>query len=193
MIGYVAGVLSVVLAGIWSAFAITGDAEIRPKVVDGHVTTREALPLVEALSLDAVNEVVDQYCVGCHNDRMLTGNLSLETFDANEAATNFVVAERMIRKLHAGMMPPPGRRSPEGDTLQAVALALETILDTEAARSPRAGTRAFQRLNRAEYKQVIRELLGLDVEPARWLPSETLLANFDNMAGAQALSPTLLD
>src|SRR5690349_14415651 len=143
MLGYVAGVVSVLLAGIWSAFAMTGDVDTRPPVTAAHLESRAAPRAIEALTPDVVNTVVEQYCVGCHNDRMLTGDLSLESFDAHAAAGNARVTERMIRKLYAGMMPPPGRRAPAGDTLQAVALALETIVDAEAARNPRAGTRAF--------------------------------------------------
>ena len=79
------------------------------------------------------NDVIQTYCVRCHNDRMLRGNMSLEQFDAEAAQENPEVAEKMIRKLRAAMMPPPGARRPAGDTLTALAEALEDILDATAA------------------------------------------------------------
>ena len=148
---------------------------------------------VAQLPNEYVNDIVGQYCVVCHNDSMRRGNLSLEEFDGSEAAANAAVAEKMIRKLHAGMMPPPGMPRPVGDSLLAVAEALERTIDEAAEAIPSPGTRAFQRLNQAEYSHAINDLLGLDVDAGRWLPSDTYLANFDNMADAQALSPTLLD
>ena len=139
------------------------------------------------------NEVIQTYCVRCHNDRMLRGNMSLEEFDAEAASENAEVAEKMIRKLRAAMMPPPGARRPAGDTLVALAEALEDVLDAAAAAHPMPGGRTFQRLNRAEYERSIRELLALDVDAGRYLPLDTKSANFDNIADVQLLSPMLLD
>ena len=139
------------------------------------------------------NEVIQTYCVRCHNDRMLRGNMSLEEFDAEAASENAEVAEKMIRKLRAAMMPPPGARRPAGDTLVALAEALEDVLDAAAAAHPMPGGRTFQRLNRAEYERSIHELLALDVDAGRYLPLDTKSANFDNIADVQLLSPMLLD
>jgi len=101
------------------------------------------------VSTAALTEVVEEYCVRCHNQRRLRGDLSLEGFDVEEAATRAMVAERMIRKLRAGMMPPPGAARPEADTLVALAETLEQIIDGAAGATPRPGNRPFQRVNRA--------------------------------------------
>ena len=138
-------------------------------------------------------EVVQQVCVRCHNERRLTGNLSLEGFVVEEADRNADTAERMVRKLRAGMMPPPGARRPAGDTLNALVERLEEILDGAAAGHPEPGERTFQRLNRAEYERAIHDLLGLTVDASGWLPLDQMSANFDNIADVQAMSPTLVE
>ena len=142
---------------------------------------------------DDPNRVVRGTCVACHNDRSLRGNLSLERFDATAAADHPEVAEEMVRKLRAGMMPPPGPRRPAAAALRNLAETLEDQLDEAAGIAPDPGGRPFQRLNRAEYARAIRDLLGLEVDAGDWLPLDQLSANFDNIADAQTLSPTLLE
>ena len=143
------------------------------------------------------NQVVRRTCTTCHNDQSLRGNLSLEHFDVTAAFTTDAadadVAERMVRKLRAGMMPPPGARRPDGDTLLTLVEALEHNLDAGAAIAPDPGGRTFQRLNRAEYARAIEALLALDVDAGDWLPLDQMSANFDNIADAQTLSPMLLE
>jgi hypothetical protein len=141
----------------------------------------------------AAVEVVEEYCVRCHNERRLRGNLSLEGFDPVAAHLSPEIAEKMIVKLRTGMMPPPGASRPAGDTLVALVETLELAIDREAARHPNPGVRRFQRLNRPEYERVIRELLDLEVDAGRWLPADTYLGNFDNLSAAQGLSATLLE
>ena len=139
------------------------------------------------------NLVVRGTCAACHNDRARRGNLSLEGFDAAAAADAPDVAERMVRKLRAGMMPPPGPRRPSEAALRALAETLERQLDDAAGVAPDPGGRPFQRLNRAEYARAVRDLLALDVDAGDWLPLDQMSANFDNIADAQTLSPTLLE
>ena len=141
----------------------------------------------------ALDEIVERYCTRCHSERRLRGNLSLEGFDITRAAENAETAERMIRKLRAGMMPPPGARRPADDTLTALAQFLEDVVDEAAAARPHAGTRPFQRLNRAEYARVVHDLLGLTVDPEDWLPPDRISDGFDNIAEAQTLTATLMD
>ena len=140
-----------------------------------------------------LTEVVRHYCVICHNDQLLTGNLSLATFDVENAGERAGTAERMIRKLRAGMMPPPGAPRPAPDTLLALVETLEEEVDRAAAAAPNLGERRFTRLTRAEYERVIRDDLALEVDAGRWLPPDVLVGAFDNTAAAQALSTTLLD
>jgi hypothetical protein len=150
-------------------------------------------PRTTAVSTEALTIVVRQTCGACHNARTKAGNLLLQEFDVATAALNAEVSEKMIAKLRAGMMPPPGRKRPGGDTLTALAETLERLVDRAAALKPEPGTRAFQRLNRAEYERSIRDLLTLQVDAGKWLPLDTKSANFDNIADAQTPSATLLD
>jgi hypothetical protein len=99
----------------------------------------------------------------------------------------------MINKLRTGMMPPPGRRRPGGDTLLVLATTLESMIDKAAAIKPEPGVRTFQRLNQAEYERSIKSLLEIDVNASAWLPLDTKSANFDNIADVQLPSATLLD
>src|SRR6185369_15041293 len=114
--------------------------------------------------------VVQQYCVVCHNDQLMTGNLSLQTFDVDKAPEKAETAERMIRKLRAGMMPPPGIPQPQGDTLAALVETLETKVDQAAKSGATIPSPRFQRLTRAEYEHVISDLLDLQVDATQWLP-----------------------
>jgi cytochrome c551/c552 len=138
------------------------------------------------------NALVKQYCTGCHNPRMTNGP-SLAGFDVAQAGQHAELAEKMIRKLQAGMMPPPGARRPDAVKYAALIAALESTVDAAAAARPNPGRRPFQRLNRAEYEGAIADLLGLRVDAGTWLPLDTMSANFDNIADEQALSPTLLE
>ncbi|GIT50978.1 MAG: hypothetical protein Ct9H300mP15_11910 [Gemmatimonadota bacterium] len=111
-----------------------------------------------------------------------------------EVADQAETGEKMINKLRAGMMPPPGARRPSSDTLFALVETLEEIIDEESGENPNPGfPGSFQRLNRTEYSNAIEDLLGLKVDAGEWLPLDSYLANFDNMAVAQTLSATLLD
>ncbi len=143
------------------------------------------------ISTTALTEVVQKYCVNCHSPTMRRGNLNLRSFVVDSAFENGEVAEKMIRKMRAEMMPPPGSRRPKGDTLVALVETLEKVMDASAPINP--GNRTFQRLNRPEYERVVRDLFGLEVNAGDWLPLDTKSANFDNISDVQSLSPTLLD
>jgi cytochrome c553 len=146
-------------------------------------------------SAQKANEVIETYCTQCHNEqgKSKTANLSLVSFDVSRAAANAETSEKMIRKLQAGMMPPPGMKRPDAEAYAALIKALESRVDAAAAANPNPGSRTFQRLNRAEYARAVEDLFGLTVDAGAWLPLDTKSANFDNIADEQALSPTLLE
>jgi hypothetical protein len=146
-----------------------------------------------ALSARRQSELVGQYCATCHSERAKAGGLSLAGFDAMTAHERAETVEKMIRKMSAGLMPPPGAKRPEPATLAALTGALESRMEEHAANNPNPGRRTFQRLNRPEYQRAIRELLDIDVDPGNWLPLDQKSANFDNIADEQSLSPTLLE
>ena len=149
--------------------------------------------LSPALSARQQSELISTYCATCHSERAKAGGLSLAGFDAMKAAEQAETVEKMIRKMSAGLMPPPGARKPDAATLAALTGALESRMDEHAANNPNPGRRTFQRLNRPEYERAIKELLGLDVTAGNWLPLDQKSANFDNIADEQSLSPTLLE
>jgi hypothetical protein len=136
--------------------------------------------------------MVKQYCAVCHSERGRAGGLSLVSFDITTAAQHADVAEKMVRKLRLGMMPPPGAKRPAPEALTALVESLEGRLDAAAAARPTPGWRPFQRLNRAEYARAIKDLLDVDIDVAALLPADTISDGFDNIADAQTFSPTLL-
>lgn len=141
----------------------------------------------------SLGSVIESYCVRCHNERRLLGNMSLEGFDVARPELRGELAEKVIHKLRAGMMPPSGARRPQADTLALLAAYLEDALDGYAAKHPNPGSRTFQRLNRAEYEAAVRELFGLEIDASAFLPTETISENFDNIADMQMLSATLME
>jgi cytochrome c5 len=201
--------ITVVAAGAFSGSAQNRELPAQevsahaPQMFAAHATrtvtpqttaARPALP--PSAGSDELTTVVRTYCRTCHNDRTLSGNLSLEGFDVATVAQSpktADTAEKMIRKLRVKMMPPPGARRPADDTLRKLVDTLEATLDKAAAVNPNPGHRTFQRLNRAEYARAVRDLLALDINAGDFLPLDTMSANFDNIADVQMLSPTLLD
>ena len=138
--------------------------------------------------------LLDRYCVTCHNERLRTANLTLDAMDVTNVAADAEVWEKVVRKLRAGAMPPRPRPRPDPATYDRFAAWLETELDRAAAADPNPGrTEAFDRLNRAEYHKVIRDLLALDVDVAELLPADDGSYGFDNIAGVLGMSPTLLE
>ena len=141
----------------------------------------------------ANNETIQTYCVGCHNDRSKSGGLSLASFDVAKADAHADVAEKVVRKLRTGMMPPRGAsKKLEAPARDALATVLETTLDRSAALNRNPGRRSFQRLNRAEYAAAVRTLIGLDIDVSQYLPADTIRASFDNIADVQMPSATVM-
>ena len=159
------------------------------------VSTRAGSPHTgvgaRGVSTSALSAVVQRYCGQCHNPRQLKGNLNLDGYNVDSAPARLAVSEKMIRKLRAQIMPPPGSRRPAGDTLLALVETLEQVIDQSS--KPNPGSRVFQRLNRPEYEHAVKDLLGVEVNAADFLPLDTKSANFDNIADVQSLSPTLLE
>ncbi len=115
------------------------------------------------------------------------------SFDAAKIEENGELTEKMIRKMRAGMMPPAGARRPEPAVIQAMVTSFESRMDRLAALNPNPGSRPFQRLNRAEYQNAVRDLLNVDVDVTTYLPPDTISHGFDNVADSQSFSPTLMD
>ncbi len=137
---------------------------------------------------------VDTYCVTCHNQRMKTAGLLLDTMDLNNVSANEEAWEKVVVKLRAGLMPPSGVRRPQQAVIDTFASSLEASLDRAAAAHPDPGrTEPFHRLNRAEYQNAIRDLLSLDIDATPMLPTDEVSYGFDNIAGVLKLSPLLTE
>jgi hypothetical protein len=145
-------------------------------------------------SADTVERsVVDKYCVTCHNQRLKTGGLVLDSAEVSNVAAHADVWEKVIRKVAAGMMPPAGVPRPDTATRKALVAGLESVLDRAAKSSPNPGRPLVHRLNRAEYANAIRDLLAVNLDVSSLLPPDDSSAGFDNNADVLGLSPVLLE
>jgi len=140
----------------------------------------------------ARQQTVKDYCAGCHNDRLRTGGLSLEGADLRSVPAHPEIWEKVVRKLRLGVMPPQGARRPDAAVLETLATSLEQELDAAAVARTNPGRPALHRLNRAEYANAIRDLLGLEVDVSTLLPADNAAYGFDNVADALGSSPALL-
>ena len=137
--------------------------------------------------------VLDRYCVTCHNERLLTGNLSLDGIDVEHVGADAEVWEKVLQKLRTQAMPPPRRPRPDAVTYGAFATWLETALDRAAGERPNPGRPTIHRLNRLEYTNAIRDLLHLDIDTGTMLPADDLAYGFDNNADILTVAPGLLE
>ena len=149
------------------------------------------VPLVFPLSAAAQSTprtVLDKYCVTCHNQRLKTGGVILDQTPDSQ------LWEKVLRKLHAREMPPPGSPHPDDSTYAAATGQIEKLLDEDAALHPNPGRVAVHRLNRTEYANAIRDLLGLQLDAKSLLAAdEADQEGFDNVASVLSVSPALLE
>ena len=174
-------------AGQQGAKPVAKPAVAAPRAVPSHAPAATTMLAAEQTA------VVKQYCAGCHSERGKAGGLSLAAFDATKVEAHGETTEKMIRKLRAGMMPPSGARRPDAAVLSGLAAAFEGRMDRVAALKPNPGSRPFQRLNRVEYANAVKDLLNVAVDVTAYLPPDTISHGFDNVADAQTFSPTLMD
>jgi hypothetical protein len=137
--------------------------------------------------------LVNQYCITCHNERLKTGDLMLDKLDLEHVATQAETWEKVARKVRAGLMPPAGAPRPQRAALAAFAEAVEKDLDRAAAAASNPGRAALHRMNRAEYANAIRDLLGMEIDPVTMLPADDSSNGFDNIADVLGVSPALLE
>jgi mono/diheme cytochrome c family protein len=141
----------------------------------------------------APRALLDTYCVTCHNQRTKTAGLTFDTMDLAKLPEHADVWEKTVRKLRAGMMPPPGVRRPDQASVHSMVTWLERSLDEAAAARPNPGRVALHRLNRAEYAAAIEDLLALKIDAAALLPKDDEAEGFDNVASVLTVSPSFLD
>jgi hypothetical protein len=137
--------------------------------------------------------LVDQYCTTCHNEKAQTGGLALDVADLSNPGELADIWEKVIRKLKSGMMPPAGMPRPDAATRDAFVSWLETKLDLAAGTKPNLGRPLLHRMNRAEYANVIRDLLALEIDTESLLPPDDSGYGFDNNSDVLGVSPVLLE
>jgi mono/diheme cytochrome c family protein len=134
--------------------------------------------------------LLDRYCVTCHNGRLKTAGLALDTLDLSQAPSHAAVLEKVINKLRSGQMPPPGRPRPDAASVDAFVTGLERTLDAGEAINP--GRVVAHRLNRLEYLNAVHDLLDLDIDPSI-VPPDSPGVGFDNNADALSVTPSLMN
>ena len=152
--------------------------------------------------------LLDRYCVTCHNERVVAGagagmmaeqlrlvGLALDSADVDDVAADPALWEKVVRKLRVGAMPPRPRPRPGKETYDGFRRWLEDALDRAAEARPDPGrTQAFHRLNQAEYRNVVRDLLDLEIDVEALIPADAPDQNgFDNIAASLSLSPALFE
>jgi len=173
--------------------AAAGEAQTQPRAATP--TSKQVAPPTTAVSASAdvpSRELLDRYCVTCHNERLKTGGVVLERLELDAVEKHAPVLEKVIKKLRSGQMPPGGRPAPDAATRTSFIRSLETALDRSASRAPNPGRVASRRLNRTEYVNVVKDLIDLDVDGAALLPSDMAGHGFDNNADVLSITPALM-
>jgi mono/diheme cytochrome c family protein len=143
---------------------------------------------------DAHQTVVRRYCVTCHNPRTKSGGLVLDGLSLSDVPASAETWEKVVRKLRTNAMPPAGMPRPDAATSAALTGYLESEIDRAAAARPMPGrTESIHRLNRAEYRNAVRDLLSLDIDVDSMLPADDMSYGFDNNGGVLKMTPSLLD
>ena len=160
-----------------------------PALIGGTIVYGQVVPASAAPDRALLN----QYCSGCHNDKLKSGGMSLTKLDLERPGQSAQLAENVIRKLQAGLMPPAGMPRPDSAATTSFVAALEAGIDRAAAAYPNPGRPPLHRLNRTEYANSIRDLLSVDVDVTALLPPDDMSHGFDNMADVLSISPTLME
>jgi hypothetical protein len=170
--------------------AVAGSLAVAGAVLCSQSAFAQATTRVAAVS---PRKVLDQYCVSCHNQKLKTSGLMLDSLDVAQIGKDSDSWEKVVRKLRAGMMPPQGIPRPDAATYEALTVSLENELDRAAAAKPKLSPPAAHRMNRTEYANAIRDLLGLELDAANYLPADDTSYGFDNVSSGLQLSPALVE
>ncbi len=180
-VGILSGILIWILLAAWSGMPA------------GAAPQGEVPMAASASQARTIREFTNQYCIACHNERLKTAGLVLDSRDFEHPAADADVWEKVVRKVQVGMMPPAGVPQPDPATRRALVAALSGALDDAARANPNPGRPALHRLNRTEYANAIRDLLDLEVDPSTLLPTDDSAYGFDNVADVLGVSATLME
>ncbi len=136
---------------------------------------------------------LDKYCGDCHNSTYWTGGVSFETMAPESIPSDAKTWEAAVRKLRGRLMPPAGKPQPEATDIKSFVSWMEHNLDAAAQAQPNPGRVALQRLNRKEYGNAVRDLLGAKIDVTAILPQDDAADGFDNVANVLQVSPSFLE
>ena len=137
---------------------------------------------------------LEMHCVSCHGGNEPEGELALDRYhESANVPQDFEVWQRVLRMLGEGEMPPEDEPQPTAAEVRAVLQAIKAELDSIDCSQPHPGRVTLRRLNRAEYNNTIRDLVGINFEPANDFPSDDVGNGFDNMADVLTIPPILLE
>lgn len=142
----------------------------------------------------AVRPVFAKSCYGCHNERLASGGLNVAVLTTASIAGHREAWEKIVQKLRSGEMPPKGVPKPPAAQVDAFLRFVEGEFDRADARvKPDPGRVTARRLNRAEYTNTIRDLLGVDYRAERDFPTDDSGYGFDNIGDVLTISPVLME
>lgn len=154
----------------------------------GATAARAAAP-----DLEQHRDFLDRYCAGCHNATDWAGSVAFDTLQLDDVGGDAQVWEETVRRLRGSLMPPPGEPQPDATSRKAFIASLEHALDAAAVKNANPGSVPLHRLNRPEYQNSIRDLLGVEVDAQALLPRDDQSAGFDNIAEVLKMSPSFLE
>jgi hypothetical protein len=190
--GFAVGVLA--LAGV-IGFELFGSAAAQPVSAPAQLASNAPIGDIAASPATPADhkKMLMQYCTGCHNDKLKTAGMSVVPLDANNLQADQATWEKILHRVSLGEMPLRGAPRPPKEKLQAFTDWLAKSLDDQAAAHPNPGRATVRRMNRTEYANAVRDLLGLNVDFSKDMPADDTGYGFDNIADVLTVSPTLMD
>ena len=182
-------ILLAIASVLYASIAVVSATSQKPTAPRASAATPPASSVDPQKQLDTIQ----QYCVGCHNDRAKTGGVSFEGLTADGIAQRGEVFEKAVRKLKGRVMPPPGARQPDSAAVDSLVGFLEGTLDRAEGASHIPDRIVLHRLNRKEYSNAVRDLLAVDFDATETLPPDDVAEGFDNIADALQVSPSFIE
>ncbi len=181
----------------YSLLLAAGTALVVVAATSGQLRSAQApaaaAPAAVPTSASEVTPIINRYCATCHNERMKLGGLVLQGKDLAQISADAEMWEKVAKKLHAKAMPPVGSPRPSAEALQGMVAVIETSLDKAQSAAPNPGRPPIHRMNRFEYANAVRDLLGLEIDSKTMLPADDTGYGFDNIADVLTISPGLFE
>ena len=197
----VVAVAGVFVASLTSVFTAPQSASTSPTATAASTPgAAPATPAAQAPATPRNGETVpaelatiNQYCVGCHNDRAKMGGVSFQGITAASIAGHAELYEKAVKKVRGRVMPPPGARQPDPAAADAMVSWLEQTLDRAGGQAHLRDTVVLHRLNRKEYANAVRDLLAVEFDAAEVLPADDSVEGYDNIAEGLQVSPSFIE